>query len=97
MKRYVTGGWRGLIEEREITRETDKMVFFMESRGTRGQVESRSMKDSGREKWHETWEAAHAYLMERAEQNVLAARRALQQAQDKLGNVKGMKKPQEAA
>ena len=49
--------------------------------------------------WHRvfpTWEAAKAHLMDRAEQRLENARRALQAAQSEYGNIKGMRPPSSA-
>jgi hypothetical protein len=43
--------------------------------------------------FHDTWKAAHEYLLNKAEREVANARRMLLSANSKLGNIKGMKPP----
>jgi hypothetical protein len=98
MKRYRTIRSSIDIEEHEITRETGKSVWFMAKSFCIGResapVERKAAKVSDWHRWHDTWEAAHAYLLQRAEEKLKGARRALQLAQSEHGNVVGMKKPQ---
>lgn len=42
-----------------------------------------------------TWEEAHAHMLAKAERELAGARYRLQQAQGALGNIKGMKKPED--
>jgi hypothetical protein len=76
--------WDSTIKEVEIDRETASSVFI------KGR---RTAKKSEYAAYFSTWEGAHAYLLGKAEMKVESARVTLQQAHDKLGNVKGMKKP----
>lgn len=79
-------GWsHGRISPIQITRETDTSVWV----GSR-----RHAKRTEYRCFFDTWEEAHAFLMQRAEIRLTHARRSLQNAQDILGNVKGMKKPE---
>lgn len=85
-------GWRNEIERIECTKETDKCVWV-----TRwGDKPSRCDKNSKHEQYHDTWDAAHSYLEDRATNKVLSARRSLELANSFLGNVKGMRKPEGA-
>jgi len=88
MKKYRIGNrWpEAKIEEIEITRETEQSVFLLNHRGK----ECREAKKSDWHQYHDTWEAAHAALIGKAEVKIEDARARLQSAQDFLGNVKGM-------
>lgn len=77
--RFIRDG----ITRVECTRETAETVWF----GVR------KAPKAGATAYHDTWEAARAYLMDRAQLNVAAARRALEVANSTLGNVKGMRPP----
>jgi hypothetical protein len=84
------------IERVEVIRETEQSVFLPKSRVGKTNGERRAAKHSEWEQYHDTWEAARAYLLEIANDDVTAARLALERANGKLGNIKGMKKPEGA-
>ena len=71
------------IKKIEVVRETDKFVFITEA--------NRQAKDSTDYSWFDTWEEAKNHLLDVYGERVLTARRRLQVANSKLGNVKGMK------
>ena len=89
MKKYVTetGRWRveAKITEVEVERETESSVWVNGSR---------LQKVTGYHIYHDTWDVAHTYLLEKAKQKVEYARRQLEEHKSYLGNVKGMKKPE---
>lgn len=76
------------IEALEVERETDKQVVLPAKGGCRGMREN---KVSDWSNWHDTWEAAHAFLITNAERDVESLRMRLEQAKGKLGQIKGMK------
>ena len=89
MKKYRTGGYdrwlvEAKIEEVEAERETETSIWIKGRRNN---------KLSGYEAYHDTWEAAHNFLMEKATEKVESARRELERHKSALGNVKGMRKP----
>lgn len=43
-----------------------------------------------------TWDEAHAHLLQRAQEDLDRARRSLERAQGRHGNVKGMRQPDKA-
>lgn len=100
MKRYRTEKWNNEITAVEIIRETDKSVWFLRNSwcldGDGEMVETKAVKTSDNHSWHDTWDDAHAFLLKRAERNIASAKWQLQQAQGEHGNVKGMKKPEDA-
>ena len=71
------------IEAIEIKRETDKQVVLLNG--------SRENKASSWGNWHDTWGAAHAFLVADAERDVEMKKVRLEQAKGKLGHIKGMK------
>jgi hypothetical protein len=73
----------------EILRETEQSIF---TAGWKGK-EQRHAKKTGYEAYFDTWEAAHAALLNIAENELEYARRKLERAQGTYGNIKGMKKP----
>ena len=91
------------IECVECARETEKAVWVLEypwtldgGRGTKPPIERRRMKQSDGDNFHDTWESAHTFLMERAASELQAARHRLEQAQGTFGNAKSMRKPAES-
>lgn len=82
--KFQTRRYGSKIERVECTRETESSVFF----GTQRQA-----KWSDWVQFHESWSDAHQHLMTSAEHEVAAARRGLELANAKLGNIKGMKPP----
>jgi hypothetical protein len=86
------------IERVEVIRETAASVYVAKnSVFGNAKGERRDAKRSEYAQYHDTWADAHAYLMERAEERVTDARNRLQQASGHLGNIKGMKQPEELA
>jgi hypothetical protein len=76
------------IEALEVERETDHQVFLPAKNGMRA---SRENKVSDWSKWHDSWEAAHAFLVAHAERDVESLRMRLEQAKGKAGQIRGMK------
>jgi hypothetical protein len=98
--RYYTGSYGKPIVEVECSRETAKSVWVLEKSWTMRGGYSGSPVERRREKapdFHDTWEAAHAYLMEKAAAKLEWARRELERAQGHFGNIKGMRKQSQAA
>lgn len=79
------------IKRVECARETDVSVFVAVGNGA---IERREAKESRGQKYCNSWDEAHAYLLRLAEARVQSARFALDRANGALGNIKGMKKPQ---
>lgn len=87
MIKYATNKWnRTEIKAVTIDRETEASVWINGRR---------SAKDSEYGKYHDTWDAAHEHLLEKAEVKVRSLRRQLEVANSELGNVKGLKQAQE--
>jgi hypothetical protein len=86
-KYRVSLWYEPVIAKREITKETDKSVFWDDF--TRSGA--RELKTSQYHKWFDTWEEAHCCAMEYAQARVDSLRRQLEVAKGLLGNVKGMK------
>lgn len=75
------------IEALEVERETDKQVVLPARDGCRS---CRENKVSDWSRWHDTWEAAHAFLIAEATREVESLRMRLEKAKGKLGQIKGM-------
>lgn len=85
--RWAGSRW-ARIEAVKVERETNACVWINGRRAA---------KANGYEHYHNTWEEAHSFLMKAAELSVTNARRQLELASSHLGNIKGMKKPQEGS
>jgi hypothetical protein len=94
--KFRTGYGADRIERVEVLRETSACVYLPRN-ATRGNPkgEQREAKLSEFAQYHDTWNAAHAYLIRKAEGDVDMARGRLEVARGKLGNIKGMKPPKE--
>lgn len=79
------------IEAVRVEKETERTISIVGKYGG-----SRAVR-TDKVGYFKTWEEAHAALLMRCEQHVASARRALEVANSTLGNVKGMKKPEEVA
>ena len=77
------------IEQVEVARETAALVYLPGG--------ERENKKTEWHSYHNTWDDAHAALMDHAESQLKAAHRRLQQVQLFWGTVKGMKKPKTVA
>lgn len=103
MVKYQTNSCRYGVESKitavEIIKETEKQVHILVewedswSKKKHSRV-YRELKESQYHHWHDTWEEAHAYLMEQANRHVESIRLNLERAKGALGNIKGMKKPE---
>jgi|GEM_PF-1703413 len=83
-KFYIARYNRLQITMETVERETDNSVWI----GGR-----RVKKQSEWRCYFDTWEQAHAHLLDDAETYVDHCRRELKLANSRLGNVKGMKRP----
>ncbi|PXX41108.1 MULTISPECIES: hypothetical protein [Burkholderia] len=96
MKKFRVGAYSSSIEEREVSKETASTVTWID-RWRDQAVERKERKVTTMHRWFETWADAKAWLIERAELDVISARRKLKQANARLGNAKSLKAPSEAA
>ena len=78
--------WFGTIQKIDVEKETSSSVWI----GGR-----RRAKEGQSERFYDTWLEAWDYLLEEANKDVMLARRRLEMANGKLGNIKGMKEPVE--
>ena len=90
------------IERVECTRATSGSVWFMKSPFVIGgnpppPVEVKAGRVGVNTTYHASWEDAHAHLLEQAVFAVQSKRRQLELANAYHGNVKGLRKPAEAA
>lgn len=76
------------IDKVEVERATEQSVWIKGGRNAR-MTDWRS--------FFPTWDEAHAWLISGAEHEVSEARQTLQYANDRLGNIKGLKHPSEPA
>ena len=81
MDKYEVRSWGAGIRAVEIDRETESSVWVAGNR----------RKKEGA--FFNTWREAHDYLLSKAERSMEQARRSLEHAQGKYGNIKGMKPP----
>jgi len=96
LKKFRTPYSANRIEEVMVIRETAAFVYVPNEYATgEKKPERREAKSGEFAQYHDTWAAAHAYLIDRAQEKVRAARRQLELANAVLGNVKGLKPPKE--
>ena len=79
--------WKTEIHAIEVESETKHMVYLKNNR--------RMAKFGDNSGVYDTWQEAHARLLKDANDALDAARSRLQVAQDRLGNIKGMKPPKD--
>ena len=90
MKRYHTTRWSIEIEEIEVLRETNSfMILSQEGR----RKERREAKKTDYHLYHETWKAAHTYLLQRAEGRVDQGRNDLERWINDLKIIENMQVP----
>jgi hypothetical protein len=89
--KFMTGWLDSGIRRVEVVRETEASVWVVRNGLARSQkTERREAKRGEYAQYHDTWEAAHAHLVKKAESEVKAARLQLEKVNGKLGNIKGM-------
>lgn len=84
MIKYYAETWNDKIATVEVEKE-NALSVWIEGRASR--------KVTGTSIYADTWESAHEFLMSYATRRLQEARHQYDWAKDKLGNVKGMKKP----
>lgn len=72
------------IKAIEVAGETTTQIITQQGR--------RERKRASWTNWHDTWEAAHAFLVGNAEKVVARLQKELENAQQKLEQIKAMKK-----
>lgn len=92
--KYKASWGRERIEKIDVLRETKTSVFIESKNWSNTFEEKRVAKMSQFECYFDSWPEAHAFCMKAAEDKVMSARRALEMANAKLGNIKGMKESQ---
>lgn len=90
MKKFKTNVGEDRIDEVEVVRESEQSVWV---RGYRG-VERRESKMSQCGCYFDTWEEAHAYLVDKQDFKVVLARSSLAYAEKQLAEVQALKKPE---
>lgn len=83
--------------------ETERTEFSVIARITPVEVERESVSSvwingdrrAKADRYHDTWEIAHAHLLAESERHVASAHRTMDRVIGYLNNVKGMKKPAE--
>jgi hypothetical protein len=92
MIKYKTGGYgKEKIEAIKAIKETAKQLVIEVTDGGGKARQVRTAKRSGYDNYFDTWEEAHAFLLDQSGRRLKAARRALESAQGEYGNIKGMK------
>lgn len=86
--------WKPKIDSVHVVSETPKTVL-VEVNDQYGGARFRESKQCSVHSYFDTWEEAHKFLMEACQGELDSARRRLASAQDRLGNVKGMKPPKQ--
>lgn len=95
--RFRTNYSEDVIEKVEVIRETKEFVYVPSRPMSKLQkAERREAKRSDFYNYHDTWEDAHSFLLERAEARVEGARERLERAQSHLESVKGIRQEVES-
>jgi len=88
MIKYRTTMWEGIpdpkIMEFQYEKETDKSIWTKDGSVFR--------KESARHRFHNSWEEAHEYILNLANDRVTFSILRLERATSLLGNIKGLKK-----
>jgi hypothetical protein len=96
--KWKTSAFGVWIEPVECVKETEKQLVLRVKQWTRaGEPErfyERRVSKISSDRYFDSWDEAKAYLLERAQTQLVGAQRALQHRQDELGNIKGLKKPE---
>lgn len=92
IKYRASSSWGRGIEAFEVVKETEKQIVYV-SDWCGKRTENRVAKASSYNMWFDTWEEAHAYLVEKANNNVERLRLQLERAKGEAGQIRGMKKP----
>ena len=91
-KWYKTNQYTITIEEVTIERVTDKSVWIIEDwYGTKRTI--RSLRLTDYTQYWDTWDEAHAHLLEGCESKADGLRKQLQAANTHLGQVRTQSKP----
>jgi len=90
MKKYKTGGYRELIQEVEITKETDKSVWVIRGFMTQ-KVGSQARKRSESTNFFDTWDEAYDYIYREAVEDAMNKVKASDNAKNYLEKIRDMK------
>lgn len=93
IKYRASMGYRPEIEVIDVVSETEKTVT-MELKSWGGNGTRREAKASGFHAWFDSWDEAKNHLLNLAQREVELSRVRLENANSKLGNIKGMKNPE---
>ena len=91
---YCVNYWGNQISPVDVLSETKSTVLVKLLPDWSAITQKKISNSSG---YYPTWEQAHTALLSSCENRVIEARRLLAVANDKLGNVKGMKPPKAEA
>jgi hypothetical protein len=83
----------GEIKPREITRETEKKVFFLGKKYGGEEEEQCEAKESQYQNYFDTWQQAHDFVVRQQEAKVKSLRAQLERENRRLGQIRGMKEP----
>jgi hypothetical protein len=75
-----------------VTKETPHKITFLA--GSNEEFTRTENKESSYHAWFDTWENAHAYVVAKCEKEVESCEMKLERAKGRLGQVRGMKKPE---
>lgn len=83
---YRVGGYRNLIEKREIIRETSQFVVIP----WYGDKTNREKKRSDYQNWFDSWTEAYEFLKGKAQAKVISYQRGLEEAKKKLDEIESL-------
>lgn len=89
MMKYRTTSYRTEIKAVEVSKETDKMIFFPQG--------GRSLKVTHHEQYHNSLEEARQHLLQKTKRLVEQTRLHLARAESDLAKVEAMQEREESA
>lgn len=94
MIKYRTTSTSNEIEAFEVSEETDKFVVYQpRAAGLLRSGKIRELKRSAYQKWYDTWDEAHQYLLERARRRVERAQANLENVMEALDTLEAIDRP----
>lgn len=75
------------IEALEVIKETEKQIVFVGNLG----AQNRESKRSDWQNWHDTFEDARQFLLEKSESEAVSLRKRLEEVKKRIETIKGLK------
>ena len=93
MKMYITGGYRNDITEIEVTRKTEKSIWYMHEWAGRSE-ERQCRRMSNYDNHFDTWVEAHKFLLDKLTKKANRTKVVAESASEELKKVESMSEEQ---